>query len=101
MDGVSVKSGSILAALSHVRPVITTRSYKVELYPFIDMENVLLVPPRNQDQLAQAIGELVSSVALREKIGANGHKLSKCFSWNDIANRHIQEYNKVVFFAKR
>ncbi|MEX2089474.1 MAG: glycosyltransferase, partial [Bacteroidota bacterium] len=43
--------------------------------------NGLLVPPRDPDALACAIGELISDVALRNRLGASAREIARsCYS---------------------
>jgi glycosyltransferase involved in cell wall biosynthesis len=114
-DGASFRRGSLLAALAHGVPVVTTqnaeRKTKNEVQsdthrsPFIahrlqDDENVLLIPPEDSVELAAAIERLASDMALRARIGAGGRALAAQFSWETIAARHAALYHQLLVAAE-
>lgn len=93
--GASLKSGSLLAALAHGLPVLTTRT-EATTEDLRDGENVLLVPPRDQEALARALERLASSPDLRASLREGALALANRFSWNQIAGEHVRLYNMLL-----
>lgn len=91
--GASTKRSSLLAALACGCPVITTSDDS--LPPFFENgRNIVLVPPRDPLQLAEAMIHLGKDSALLQKIGAGAKTLTRYFSWDKIAEKHYQIYRK-------
>jgi glycosyltransferase involved in cell wall biosynthesis len=89
-DGASFRRGSLLAALAHGRPVVTTAPASP------DDESLLssaarLVPP-DAAALAQALLRLADDSAERARLGAAGQALAARFSWESIAGQHERLY---------
>ena len=59
-------------------------------------KNGLLVPPRNSEKLAQAILEILEHPVLAAKLRREGKERVKDFSWQDIAKRIEEEYNRIL-----
>lgn len=93
--GASLKSGSLLAALAHGLPVLTTRT-EATTDELKDGENVLLVPPRNPAALAAGLERLLTSEALRARLAQGARALSSRFSWKRIADEHINLYSTLL-----
>ncbi len=93
-DGISTKRGTLLAGLAHHLPIVST-------YPqgpnrrLRDRENVVLVPPGDPLALAKALGMLIASPELRQKIRRSAHLLSQEFSWTRIAADTVVVYREV------
>jgi phosphatidylinositol alpha-mannosyltransferase len=56
----------------------------------------LLVPPRNEKSLAQALISLMTDEALRHQIGAKGRAKALDYGWQQIAQRVYDYYVKVL-----
>jgi glycosyltransferase involved in cell wall biosynthesis len=118
-DGASFRRGSLLAALAHGVPVITTtddrrpttddrtrtknREPRTDTASSIryteqltDSDNVLFVSPKDPAALAAAIERLAGDAALRARIGAGGQELAAQFSWESIAERHEALYQQLL-----
>jgi glycosyltransferase involved in cell wall biosynthesis len=116
-DGASFRRGSLLAALAHGLPTITTlapqdeRGMRIDDEAdaqrvnrpsstvhrrLLDGENVLLVPPGDAPALAGAIERLAHDQRLRERLAAGGRALAAQFSWDAIAARHEQLYERLT-----
>ena len=94
-DGVSLRRGSFMAALAHGLPIVTTRPR----FPLVDLgdgENVVLVPPGDARGLAEAVAQLIENPHLREQIGDSARRLSRRFSWEQIARRTLEAYGACV-----
>jgi glycosyltransferase involved in cell wall biosynthesis len=85
-DGVSFRRGTLHACLVHGKAIVTTRP-AVPLTETRDGENMLLVAPRNPEQLAQAVMRLASDRALRMRLEAGAATLAAEFTWERIARQ--------------
>ncbi len=81
-DGVSLRRGTLMAALAHGRPIVTT--HPGTRAPELDGA-VLTVPPAAPDPLAEAILRLWRDAALRDSLAAGARAASVHFSWDNIA----------------
>ena len=61
-----------------------------------DGENGLLVPPRDSGELADAIIYLLENEDMREKMGKNGRKKVKDYSWKKIAEETEKVYLSLI-----
>jgi glycosyltransferase involved in cell wall biosynthesis len=114
-DGASFRRGSLLAALAHGLAVVTTLQTNDQgrktneddrappfgrlssvLRPFVDGENVLLVPPGDAPALVAAIERLARDTGLRERLAAGGRALAAQFGWDAIAAQHEQLYARLI-----
>ncbi|MCD6289095.1 MAG: glycosyltransferase family 4 protein [Anaerolineae bacterium] len=98
-DGASFRRGSLMAALAHGLPIVTTRVPGEQPSPtalhiprLVDGQNVLLVPPDDPSAIADAVQRLMADPALRERIGRGARQLAGAFRWEDIAARHLEVY---------
>lgn len=83
-DGVSLRRGTLMAALAHGRPVLST----LPPAPVPELrhgENVWLVPPDDAGALAEAALALLENAPLRERLGAAAQETAALFSWERIA----------------
>jgi glycosyltransferase involved in cell wall biosynthesis len=111
-DGASFRRGSLLAALAHGVPTITTTPTTDDRRPTTNLsgvgrwsvvsgrlangENVLLVPPGDEQALAGAIERLANDTALRARLAEGGRRLAAQFSWEEIAARHEELYTRML-----
>jgi glycosyltransferase involved in cell wall biosynthesis len=102
--GASFRSGSLLAALSHGAPVITTHPHArrptapgehIDRPRLVHEENVLLVPRNNSHALAAALQRLARAPELRQRLGSGARRLSTHFRWSEIARQHELIYSAV------
>ena len=87
-DGASFRRGSLMAALAHGLPVISTTP-QVPAPELQDGGNILLTPPQDPAALANAIERLHSDLALAQRIGEGAQALSRLFDWDPIADRTV------------
>jgi glycosyltransferase involved in cell wall biosynthesis len=116
-DGASLRRGSLLAALAHGLAVVTTWPTNDERRmtndkrptmnddlvlsafvhrPFVDGQNVLLVPPSDAPALVAAIERLARDIGLRERLAGGGRALAAQFGWDAIAAQHEQLYARLL-----
>ena len=92
-DGASLRRGTLMAALAHGRPLITTTP-TAPTPQLISGGNCCLVPVGDAAALATAVQTLTDDAALREKLGQGAADLAAQFSWEKIAAE------TAVFFQK-
>jgi glycosyltransferase involved in cell wall biosynthesis len=93
-DGVSFRRGSLLAALAHGLPVISTQPAR--LMPELrDGDNIRLVPPGSAQALVLAVTGLLEAPELRARMGQAARELAAGFRWDEIARRTLDFYESV------
>ena len=83
----------LLEAMSHRKPVVTTRIMGVTELVTTGF-NGLLVEPRNAQQLAEAIIKILSDESYAIQLGKNGEQFSKKFEWEKIVTEYENVYNE-------
>ncbi len=97
-EGASLRHGSLMAALAHGLPIVSTEVSsavrKVEgLFPLPrDGESARLVLPDDPARLAAAVTEVMGDGGLRERLAAAALALSCQFRWDTIAQHHLEAY---------
>lgn len=92
-DGVSLRRGTLMAALAHGRPVISTRP--AAPIPALPHEQAIwLTPPDDADALTEAIRTVVGDDELRRRLAAGAEEVAQQFTWDKIARR------TAAFFAE-
>lgn len=86
--GVNLKSGSLLTLLAHGLPVVATEKNASlsTAYP------VRLVPPRDVDSLTATLLDLLNHPEQRHQLSAAGSIFGQKFSWQSIAQAHVEIY---------
>ena len=87
---------SLLDAMACARPVVATSVGGIPEV-VVDGETGFLVPPRDPEALAAAIGRLISDRGLREKMGAAGlERVQNTFSAEHMVRNTLRVYERVV-----
>jgi glycosyltransferase involved in cell wall biosynthesis len=93
-DGASFRRGSLMAAIHHVCAIISTKpSVKI---PEFENERILLVPPDDNQALAEAINRLRESPELCDTLRKNVKELRQRFDWNLIAADTLQIFEQAL-----
>ncbi len=101
-EGASLRHGSLMAALAHGLPIVTTEIppdlRQVQgVFPMLqDGESARLVPPEEPALLAAAVTEVMDDPALRARLAAGALALSRQFEWETIARRHVAAYSQLL-----
>ena len=91
-DGASYRRGSLLAALAHGVPIITTTPAAPLDPPLVGHVHAVLAPRTAPMELRAAIERVSTDATLRELLITEGPALASRFSWPDIAARHETVY---------
>jgi len=98
-EGVSLRHGTLIAAVVHQLPIITTSRASAptnHAFPrFQTEENALLVPPGDPAALSRAIERAVADRVLRERLSRGAGELAAAFQWDAIASQTLQLYDEV------
>jgi glycosyltransferase involved in cell wall biosynthesis len=94
-DGASLRRGTLMAAMAHGCPIVTTNP-SANIDQLIHGENVWMTPVDDPDKLADAIVHLAEDSALRAKLGEGAKKCSAQFSWRDIAAKTESFFETVI-----
>jgi glycosyltransferase involved in cell wall biosynthesis len=96
-DGVSFRRTTLIAALRHGCPVVSTLPADPTLIPEIHAgENMLLAPAKDARALAQTIALLNGNLLLREKLSSGAKQLGRLFDWAKIADQTGALYRRTV-----
>lgn len=88
-DGVSFRRGSLMAALSHGLPIISTVP-QLPLPELVPGENIMLVPVGDYAALASAIIQVAQDSTLRINLADGAISLAEKFTWPAIAARTLE-----------
>lgn len=95
-DGVSFRRTTLIAALRHGCPVVSTLPADPGLIPEIRPgENMLLAPPGDAAALAQTVAQLARDPALRRQLALGAEQLGDLFEWNKIAQDTAVLYRRL------
>jgi glycosyltransferase involved in cell wall biosynthesis len=83
-DGVSLRRGTLMAALAHGRALITTTP-TAPTPELIHGRNVWLIPPDTPDALAEAVKTVLGDAALRQTLENGAAQVAQSFTWEKIA----------------
>jgi glycosyltransferase involved in cell wall biosynthesis len=104
-EGASLRHGSLMAALAHGLPIISTQvpeevrraGPERQVFPLPqDGVSALLVPPDDPAQLAAAVAAAMTHPHLRACLAQAALNLSRQFTWDAIARRHLEAYRELV-----
>lgn len=90
---VSMRRGSLIAALAHGCAVITTGPANEVL---IHHKNCWLIPDNSARSIADAASGLLDNPKLAKLIGLNAKKANQQFEWREIAKKHDSAYQRLL-----
>lgn len=90
-DGISLRRGSLMAALAHGCAVVSTQASPLD--PRLqDGVNVCLTPPADPAALAEAVRALGADPARRARLGRAAQHTAEQFAWPAIAQATLAVY---------
>lgn len=92
-DGVSLRRGTLMAALNSGTPVVTTAP-RVPMPEFAD--SVLIVPVEQPEALYQALAALEENPSLGQQLSERARALAERFSWERIARLTVAHLEQVL-----
>ena len=99
-EGVTLKSGTLLALFAHGLPVVATRPDPPEP-ELADGRLVRLVERRDVAGISTVLSELLADAPQRARLGEAGRVYTRNLSWSAIAERHEQVYEAVLKDEKK
>jgi glycosyltransferase involved in cell wall biosynthesis len=94
-EGVTLKSGTLLALFAHGLPVVATRPDPPEP-ALVDGRLVRLVERREAAGISAVLSELLADAPQRARLGEAGRIYTRNLSWSAIAERHEQVYKAAL-----
>lgn len=100
-EGASLRHGSLMAALAHGLPIVSTAPLsraqdEDRVFPqLVQEQNGLLAPPGDPLLLAAAVTRVMSLPDLRARLSEGASALSRQFEWGTIARRHLEAYREL------
>ena len=92
---IVVKGGKYLEAMAEATCLITSDAGGLADF-VVNNENGLTYSANNVNELAQKLYEIISNPALRNALSKKGYETALRFSWEEIANKTIKFYNKII-----
>lgn len=93
-DGASYRRGSLMAALAHGMPIVTTEPV-LPIAGLSEGNNVLLAPPADPQTLAQGLAFLAHHPEERERLSQSARSLAQSFRWDTIACDTLAVYQRM------
>lgn len=94
-DGASLRRGTMMAALAHGRPLITTTP-TATTPQLVSGDNCSLIPVGDAGALVTAVQTLANDVPLRQKLEQGATALAAQFSWEKIASKTAEFYQDLL-----
>jgi glycosyltransferase involved in cell wall biosynthesis len=94
-DGVSLRRGTLMAALAHERPLISTLS-PIPTPELVHGQNCWLVPADDAGALAQAVQTLSGDPDLCRKLGTGATAVAALFTWDKIAAQTLDFFQQLL-----
>lgn len=90
-DGASFRRGSLMAALAHGMPIVSTTP-AVAIPQLRHGDNIWLAQVGSSESLTAGVISLFRDAALRQRLADGACRLASTFAWDSIAARHIEMY---------
>lgn len=94
-DGVSLRRGTLMAALAHKRPLISTLPQS-PIPELIHGENCWLVPVDDATALTQAVQTLWADAELRARLEQGATAVAALFTWDKIASQTTDLFQDIL-----
>ncbi len=93
-DGVSYRRGTLMAALAHGVPIVSTEP-RVPMDTLVHAQNILLVPADDPGATADAVERLAADSELRSHLARGALELAHNFTWEHIATETARLYEQL------
>jgi glycosyltransferase involved in cell wall biosynthesis len=93
-DGVSLRRGTLMAALAHGCAIVSSKP-EARIEDLKHGENIWLVPPSDEVALVEAIQQLRNDDVLRERLAEGARRLARQFSWDSIAAQTVDFFESL------
>ena len=98
-DGVSLRHGTLIAAIELGLPIVTTSgpgAIPHERFPnLVSGRNAILIPPGAARELTEAIDRLIADQDLRRTLAAGSRSLAGAFGWDAISSATVNLYDEL------
>ncbi|MDM8532162.1 glycosyltransferase family 4 protein [Anaerolineales bacterium HSG25] len=95
-DGVSFRRTTLIAALRHGCPIVSTEPPQPQHLPEIQAnQTMLLAQPHNAESLAQIIALLADDLPLRQRLSAASTELGNLFDWSQVGQETARLYQQL------
>jgi len=86
----------LLEAMAAGKPVVASN---IEGYAYVVTQGVegLLVPPKDSEALARALGRLLADEELRRAMGLRGERRAEGFAWERVAQQILSLYERAIY----
>lgn len=91
-DGVSLRRGSLMAALAHGCAVVSTHAHPLDAH-LRDGDTLCLTPPADPAALADTVAALCADPARRQRLGTAARHTARHFEWPAIAQATLDVYS--------
>jgi polysaccharide biosynthesis protein PslF len=95
LNGVGENSGSMLAALAHGLPTVITEGPANDA-SFSERFGVFMIPPKDAEQLAKAIENIVMSPELQQTLSKKALEVSKHLNWEFVTRETLEFFSSLV-----
>ena len=93
-DGASLRRGTLMAALAHKRPLLTT----IPQSPIPELQhnqNAYFVPADDADALTTAIQTIAADDSLRHRLAEGAGQTADLFTWDKIAEQTVNFFQSL------
>ena len=94
-DGVSLRRGTLMAALAHSMPIVSTKP-RIPIEQLCDRENIALSAAGDIEGLARTVSALIEAPERRQQLAQAAGKLATTFAWPRIADQHLELYRELL-----
>jgi glycosyltransferase involved in cell wall biosynthesis len=94
-DGASLRRGSLMAAIVHGLPVVSTFPQQPDAL-FVNGENIAMVKRDSPHDIADAVELLWRNPSAKARLSRGAKQLACHFQWPDIARRHMEMYDTLL-----
>lgn len=95
VDGASLRRGSLMAALAHGRPIVTTEP-RYPIDGLTHARSAWFVPHNDPAALANALAQVLANADLRQQLARGASEAARRYTWDQIAAQTLDVYQLVA-----